>query len=266
MISFIKAFNLWRRNMEIGITFASVHEEYEKDVLGALDGISNEGYKIMEIAPDDRIGENELREALNARGITAIAGHFVIDRFNDDMYEETLRYAEFFGLKTLVLPWCYPDTIKDYDTTVSTAKKLDALAEKVNKRGFELIFHNHWMEFEDVYNGKCIEDIFLENTSLLGFELDIGWAYAGGCDVIPYIEKLGNRLKIIHIKDIHPDDNRLPVEIGTGAVDIKGCMDAAAKAGVKYGIVEQDVTADKRELPAFESIRLSRNNLRKMGY
>jgi len=252
--------------MQIGITFASVHEEYEKDVLGALDGISNEGYKLMEIAPDDKIGNEELREALKSRGIRALAGHLMIDRFNDDQYEETLEYAEFFNLEYLVIPWCYPDSIKDYETTVSTAKKLDELAAKVAERGFKLVFHNHWMEFEDVYEGKCVEDILLENTKLLGFELDIGWAYAGGCDVVPYIKKLGDRLKILHIKDIHPDDMRLPVEIGTGAVDIKGCMDAASELGVKYGIVEQDVTADKRELPAFESIRLSRENLRKMGY
>jgi len=252
--------------MEIGITFASVHEEYEKSILGALDGISKEGYKIMEIAPDGRMGDEEFRKALKERGIRTIAGHFIIDRFNEEQYEETLRYAEFFGLDTLVLPWCYPESIKNFESTVKTAKMIDELAAKVKERGFELLFHNHWMEFEDVYEGKCVEDILLENTTLLGFELDIGWAYAGGCDVVPYIQKLGDRLKIIHIKDIHPDDMRLPVEIGTGAVDIKACLDAANDAGVKYGIVEQDVTADKRELPAFESIRLSRENLHKMGY
>jgi len=252
--------------MEIGITFASVHEEYEKSVLGALDGISKEGYKIMEIAPDDRIGDEDFHDALKRRNMKVIAGHFVIDRFNDDQYEDTIKYAKFFGLDTLVLPWCYPDTIKDYETTVKTAKMLDELAARVKDHGFKLLFHNHWMEFEDIYEGKCVEDILFENTSLLGFELDIGWAYTGGCDVVPYIHKLGERLEIIHIKDVHPDDMRLPVEVGTGAVDIKACMDAARDVGVKFGIVEQDVTPDKRELSAFESIRLSRENLRKMGY
>ena len=252
--------------MEIGITFASVHEEYVKCVLGALDGIAKEGYKLMEIAPDDRIGDEEFRTALNEHGIRALAGHLMIDRFSDDQYDETIEYARFFGLKYLVLPWCYPDSIKDYETTVETAKKMEELAKKVKESGFELLFHNHWMEFEDVYEGKCVEDILFENTSTLGFELDIGWAYAGGCDVVPYIKKLGDRLKIVHIKDIHPNDMRLPVEIGTGAVNMKECLDAASAVGVKYGIVEQDVTADKRELHAFESIRLSRENLKKMGY
>ena len=253
--------------MQIGITFASVHEEYEKSILGALDGISNEGYKLMEIAPGDNIGREELKNALNERGITVLAGHFGIDLFRDEKkFEEAIEFAEFFGMTTLIIPWCYPDSIKDYESTVKTAKELDDIAAKVKERGFDLLFHNHWMEFEDVYEGKCVEDILFENTSLLGFELDIGWAFAGGCDVVPYIRKLGNRLKILHIKDIHPDDMRLPVEIGTGAVNIKECLDAASEIGVKYGIVEQDVSADKRELPAFESIRLSRENLKKMGY
>jgi sugar phosphate isomerase/epimerase len=266
VIDFIKVFNKQEGEMEIGITFASVHEEYEKSILSALDGIANEGYKLMELAPDDRIGNDELRKALSDRGIRALAGHLIIDRFNDDQYDESMKFAEFFGFEYIVLPWCYPDSIKDYETTVKTAEKVEALANRVAKSGFKLLFHNHWMEFEDVYEGKCVQDILFENTSNLGFELDIGWAYAGGCDVVPYINKLGERLKIVHIKDIHPNDNRLPVEIGTGAVNIKECLDAASAVGVKYGIVEQDVTADKRELPAFESIRLSRSNLHKMGY
>ena len=250
--------------MKIGITFASVPEEYEKDPFRALDEIAAAGYEVMEVAPD-HIERGELRRALDQRGLKAVGGHFIWPSFEDDKYEDTLHYAAALGTDTLVIPWCYPETIADYESTVQMAKKLDELAAKVGKRGFKLAYHNHWMEFENVYNGKCIEDIFLENTSLLGFELDIGWAFVGGCADLPaYVQKLGKRLSHLHIKDVNAD--KLPVEIGTGLVDIRACMDAAAAVGVEYGIVEQDVGPDKRAYPAFESIRISRENLRGFGY
>jgi sugar phosphate isomerase/epimerase len=250
--------------MKIGITFASVHEEYEKDPLRTLDEIKRAGYELFEVARYDKLGRDEFAQALKTRDIRPISGHFGWQDFEADMYEDTLSFAGVFGIDTLVIPWCHPDAVKDYAATVETAKRLDALAAKVKERGFDLLFHNHITEFEDVYEGKCVEDIFYENTSLLGFELDLGWAYAGGCDLVPYIRKLNNRLKIVHIKDVNSE--RTPVEIGTGLVNMRECLDAAVSVGVKYGIVEQDVSPEKRMYPPFESIRISRDNLHRFGY
>jgi len=252
--------------MKIGITFASVGDEYEKDPVNALDEIKNAGYEVFEVARHDKFADGELAKALAARGLVPVAGHFCWPDFEDDMYEGTLAYAGTFGIDTLVIPWCYPETIKDYASTVETAKKLDALAAKVKGRGYKLAYHNHWMEFADVYEGKYILDIFLENTSLVGFELDIGWAYTGGLvDVPAYIRKLGKRCPLLHIKDVK-DMEKTPVEIGTGLLDIKACLDAGNEIGVPYGIVEQDSPMESKAYPPFESIRVSRENLRKMGY
>lgn len=251
--------------MKIGITFASLQDEYEKDPLNAISEIAKAGYELFEIARYE-IDHVVFRDALIERNIKPVAGHFCWPDFEEDMYEDTISFAKLFAIDTLVIPWCYPETIKDYASTVETAKKLDALAAKVKERGFNLIYHNHWMEFSDVFEGKCIMDILLENTKLLGFELDLGWAYTGGLRDIPsYIKKMGGRLKIVHIKDVK-DLEKSPVEIGTGLLDMKACMDAARDAGVLYGIVEQDSPPEKKAYPSLESIRISRENLRKMGY
>jgi len=252
--------------MKIGITFASVQDEFEKDPLRALDEIVNAGYEAFEVARYDSISCADLSKALRQRGLKAVSGHFLIFDFEDGKYEETLECADAYGLDTLVIPWCPKECFENYDTTVKAAKTLDELAAKVKERGFKLIYHNHWDEFLKVFNGKYVEDILLENSSLLGFEFDIGWAHAAGCDAAAYISKLGKRLVRLHIKDIHPDDDRLPVEIGTGAVNIRACMDAAAAAGCEYGIVEQDSPAERKAYPSFESIWVSRKNLRGFGY
>ena len=254
--------------MKIGITFASVYSEFEKDKLRAMDEIKASGYDYMEIARHPQFsGAEEFKAELDKRGLKAVSGHFGMDDFSDAKIEDTLKYVSVLGIDTLVMPGFPPGYIDvDYDTTVKTAKQLEGFAVKLKPRGYKVIFHNHDREFSTVFNGKCVQDIFFENTSLLGFELDIGWAYTGGCDVVSYIKKLGKRLDRIHIKDIHKQDKHLPIEIGEGAVDIKGCMDAAAALGIEYGIVEQDSPDEKKGYPPYESIRVSRNNLRSMGY
>ena len=252
--------------MQIGITVASVSDEYEKDPMRSFDEIKDAGYEIFEISRCHKLSRDDYAMALRDRGIKPIAGHFCWPDFEDDMFEDTIEYAGAFGIDTIVLPWNYPDSIKDYESTVNTAKKMDELAKKLDARGYKLVYHNHWMEFADVYEGKCVEDILLENTKLVNFELDLGWAYTGGCMDLPaYIQKLGSRLAIVHIKDVK-DMEKSPVEVGTGLVDIKACLDAAVDVGCQYGIVEQDVSPENRAYPAFESIRISRENLRKMGF
>jgi sugar phosphate isomerase/epimerase len=51
-------------------------------------------------------------------------------------------------------------------------------------------------------------------------------------------------------------------EVGTGLVDFKSVLLAAQKAGVEWGSVEQD---QLRDLPPMESIKVSIQNLKKLG-
>ncbi len=247
--------------MKIGISFYSVQEEYEKNPLRALDEIVAAGYDVMEISRYDRIDRNALRRAMDERGIKAVSGHFLLPDFEGDMYEDTLDYAAVMGIDTLVIPIFQGIGFSNYENTVATAKKFDDIAARLGERGYQLLYHNHIHEFSTVHEGKCIADILFEHTSNLGFELDIGWSYASGCDNVSYIRKLGSRLKMIHIKDV--DDSKTPTEVGTGMVNIKESIDAAILQGVEIGIVEQD---HRRVYPAFTSIRVSRNNLRNLGY
>jgi len=51
-------------------------------------------------------------------------------------------------------------------------------------------------------------------------------------------------------------------EVGTGVVNFKSVLEAAEKAGVEWGSVEQD---QLRDLPPIESIKVSIQNLKKLG-
>ena len=67
-------------------------------------------------------------------------------------------------------------------------------------------------------------DAFLENTSPeVKLQLDVGWQMYGGSQVVPFIQKYGNRIISIHLKDFVQGFEGMPQEdafaaIGDGAL------------------------------------------------
>ncbi|MCM3032119.1 MULTISPECIES: sugar phosphate isomerase/epimerase [unclassified Niallia] len=156
----------------------------------------------------------------------------------------------------------------------------EKMAERLKQHGIELYYHNHHIEFEK-YDGKCLLDIMREQTSNLGFELDVHWAQRGGANPIDVINRFAGRVSLIHLKDyrIGPIDlgdlrdmsdfmskftgNIEFAELGTGNLDIKGIMEAGMKAGVQYFLIEQDDTYGR---DPFDCLKDSGDYLRQLGY
>ena len=148
----------------------------------------------------------------------------------------------------------------DMDTlekALKIAERLDRLAKKVEKDGYTLACHNHWWEFTKRFDGKTATDIFMENSETFKLELDIGWAFYAGADVARYIDELGDRIALLHIKDVTADKKL--TEIGSGAADMKKILYAACSAGIKWGMVEQD---DNFKVSSFDSIKTSYDYLK----
>jgi sugar phosphate isomerase/epimerase len=79
-------------------------------------------------------------------------------------------------------------------------------------------------------------------------------------DPVEFINRLGDRVRALHLKDMKPDKRFAPV--GTGVIDFKAVLAAAEKNGVRWGIVEQDNTFNTAPL---EAIKTSLENLKKLG-
>ena len=55
----------------------------------------------------------------------------------------------------------------------------------------------------DVYSGKRVIDIFMENTDpdLVTFELDAAWAWRAGVNAAEFIREHSGRFELIHVKE-----------------------------------------------------------------
>lgn len=124
-----------------------------------------------------------------------------------------------------------------------TAARLEELATCAAERDIRFLYHNHHWEFRPL-DGSTPFDLLLDSLDeRVGVELDVGWVATGGSDPVERIHSLGDRLEILHVKDVDVV-RKASVEIGTGDVDLAACVEAARAEGVEWYIYEYDEPDD----------------------
>lgn len=110
--------------------------------------------------------------------------------------------------------------------------------------------------------------------------LDTGHLAWAGADVAGFVERYATRIAAIHLKDIHPEvrakgvseawkyntfaQNGLFAELGEGSIDFPRILNALKNASYEgWLLIETDVTTKATPV---ESLRVSREYLRKLGY
>lgn len=167
------------------------------------------------------------------------------------------------------------------EKAVEFVKRADEMAGKLKEHGIDLYYHNHHVEFVK-YDGEYLLDIIKNHTKHMGFELDIHWIQRGGENPVEFIKKYNGRIRLLHLKDYRIGTVKMPegafdfekffqafnnvvefAEVGEGNPPIKECIEAGLAGGSEYFLIEQDDTYGR---DAFESLKISRDNLIKMGY
>ena len=139
-------------------------------------------------------------------------------------------------------------------------KEAQATAKQLNVAGIEFGYHNHALEFERMDNGRRPYDVLIEEAPWLMLELDTYWVHVAGLEVTPLVEKLFNRLPVVHVKDVAPFGWELDyAPVGEGNLDWPTILPALKKAGTQWLLVEQD---DCRRDP-LDCLKSSHDYLRK---
>jgi sugar phosphate isomerase/epimerase len=125
--------------------------------------------------------------------------------------------------------------------------------ESAAERGLALGYHNHWWEFEPL-QGRSGFDLLLERADpALFFEVDAYWVQAAGEDPAALLKRLGDRARLLHVKDGPATRDAPMVAVGQGTLDIPAII--AAATGAQALIVELDRCATDMLRAVDESFR-----------
>ncbi len=247
--------------VQASVQLYSLAKEFSADMSGSLAKLAEIGFRQVE-AFDFVSRPAEIRAALDGAGLAAPTGHAPL--LTDELWtpdgsiptpapEVVYEAAAAIGIQTVIDPFVAPDRWLTADGVADIAERLNAAAETAATFGLSVGYHNHAQEFVASFDGQTAYERFVslldERVTL---ELDLFWALTGGQDVPALVERLGDRLIAVHVKDgVVPESNPWAPgapefgsdsldqrHAGTGDVPLTAALRAAS--GLKYAVVEYD--------------------------
>jgi len=259
----------------IGLQLYTIRDAMAADVPGSLKKVADTGYKYLELAgyADGKFygyAPAEFKKLVNDLGMEILSSHTQVEAQGITL-ENATKMAEdhtMLGVKYCIQPW----VVEEARTTIASYQKMASDWNQVGKimkeHGIMFGYHNHNFEFDTVEGKVPYFDVFMAelDKDLVTMELDIFWTTKAGQDPVEIIKKYPGRFELFHMKDMFT--NEAPyfttvgvkdfAPVGEGVIDFKRILAVGDIAGMKYLVVEQDLS---REGDPFTDIRTSLTNL-----
>jgi len=252
--------------MKIGVQMYTIRDYLKtpREIESSIKKIKEMGFDLVQLSGLGPIDTDQLAKILTDNGIEACGTHSPWEsvaepKALDKLIEEhkKLGCSQIgIGMK----PDIFPDTYEGYTAFI---KKANEICEQVRGGGLGFGYHNHELEFMK-FDGVCAIDRLITECPKMEFTLDVFWVQAGGANPLEYMDKLKDKIRILHLKDYRISGRqRQFAEIGQGNLDWKGVFSRCEKYKIPYAVIEQD--ADFLVDP-FESLALSKKFLVENGY
>lgn len=263
-----------------------------------LDEVAAAGYEGTELGDGFSGDPDEMRQALEARGLELPSGWCGLELIGDETRDRDLGHARRIcgyladaGATFVNLANQGPAERRavagraaDPEAPHLSQDEWDRLAERVSRAaeiarvaGLQALFHQHvgtWVETID----DLLQLLRRTDGSLLKLCWDVGHAVYAGIDPLEVIRRYPGRIAYIHLKDVDAtvldsvraerlgflDGVRRCVftELGRGLLDVPALLETLDGIGYDgWLMVEQDST----RLEPIESARTSREYLRSLG-
>lgn len=203
-----------------GIQLYSLRDISRDDFEGTLKAVADMGYKMVESAEFFGHDARTVKGWLDKYGLEICSTHTSYGLLADD-FDATVRYHLDIGCKNLIIPGAAHGNMTEINNLVSKINEWQPILEK---NGIALHYHNHWQEFVPNPDGSVAMDELASRTNVL-FEIDTYWAYVAGQDPIEVMDRYGDRVKFIHLKDGTKD--KIGKSLGLGTAPVKAVLEKA---------------------------------------
>jgi len=249
-----------------GVQLYTVRDDAEKNLPDVLAALHKIGYAEVETYWNVYTHPAaELKKMITDNGLQVHSGHF-----NYEGMESKLDYAKELGLSYVICPMLPKEQWTSLDGFKQAADQFNKWGEKVKGMGMQFGFHNHNYEFKKFGDTTGFDTLMSRaDPKLVCLEMDCYWVTQAGQDPVQMMNKLGSRVKALHLKDRKkgfPPSQALDegaahfAPVGTGSIDWKAVLAAAKKHNIERLFVEQD-NGDK---PPLEELQISYTNLSKI--
>jgi len=245
-------------NKPIGLQLYSLRYEFKKDVPGTLKKIEEMGFRQVELSDYYGYEPKDFLKLIKQHKMKVTSMIFGFDRFEKDL-EGIVREAKIFGAKYVGIGWL-PHKFGNFsmEDAQRNIEKMNEFAAGCKKHGITFFYHLHGYEFGQAGDQSMIS-YFMENCSRdVFFEMDPMWVLHAGCDPVWLMEKYGDRIKLLHLKDmrwgvgpVHTGMARdaTSVPLGQGQVNFPALLRLAMEKGTELFILEDEAENALEQIP-----------------
>ena len=234
----------------LSVQLYTVREALADDLDGSLARLAALGFENVEpFAFTDFPG---LGASLARHGLAAPTTHAGVLAADD--LSALFGAAAELGVQTVIDPFVPPERWQSADAVAATADALAAASEVAAEFGLRLGYHNHAHELQNSIEGVSALEYFAERLAPgIVLEVDTYWAAVGGVDPVGLLNRLGDRVVAIHVKDgPGTAETKDQVAVGSGSLPIRDIIDAAPDA---LRVIELDDSRGDRFQAVADSIR-----------
>jgi sugar phosphate isomerase/epimerase len=219
----------------LSLQLYTVRAELDRDVEGAVARVAGIGFRQVEPFGLTELGPR-LAGPLAEHGLAAPTSHAGL--LGADL-PAVFEAAAKLGTGTLIDPYVDPKRWQAEGDVRQIATELNEVAAKAKDHGLTIGYHNHHFELESRIGGRHALEVFAEHLDpAVVLEVDTYWAAVGGADVPALLERLGDRVVALHVKDGDGSlDNKAQVAVGAGTMPVPAILAAAPDS---LAVVELD--------------------------
>lgn len=262
-------------DLQAALQLWTVRDACRADPIGTLHRVADLGFDGVELVDTlmggDRSGEAS-RAVLDDRGLAAVGYHALLETLETEL-DRLIDVTRTLGCRDLVCAWMDAPRRRDEAAYRQAGASLAGIAERCREAGVQLVYHHHDFEYARLDGHTGLEVLCAQvPADLMAVELDTYWVMAGGSDPIREIARYADRCSLLHCKDRMPESEvalaepepgvaHRTTELGTGVLDLPGVLRAVAEHGIRWCIVEQDLSRDD----PFRSAEIGLANLRRVA-
>lgn len=245
------------------------HTKTPDDFKATLKRVAEIGIENVQITPPGFFTVEETAKLLKDNGLKADSVFRSTGKIVDGI-EQAKRDAEILGTDVLRTDSIPNEMRSDADGYRRFAEHMNAEGRACKAAGLRYIYHFHafeWINFGDVRG----IDILLNETDpdAVMFQPDVFWLTNAGTEASVSLKMFKGRAFYMHVKDyaIRKLEGKIEdvpfhfASVGTGNLNWPGIIASADEMGIERFVIEQDMC----EGDAFDAVKLSFDNLNKMG-
>jgi sugar phosphate isomerase/epimerase len=248
------------RDDQISLQLYTVREQTARDMPGTLRRLAEIGYTAVELAGFGGLSSQELRRTLDDLGLRASGAHVPLDAWETDP-GSVITDMHAIGSSHAIVPIGPPDRRADAESVARLAGAFNRWGGLCHAEGLTFSYHNHDFEFAPLRDVTMWDVLVREtNPDLVHLELDLYWIKYGGTDPETVLRDVGDRVSLVHLKDMAPDETRSDLPVGEGTMPWPQLLAAADELKVEWFVAEQDNPRD-----ALEDVEISLKAMRDLS-